>query len=95
MYLLLAPHVFHKNNLYVIHNIQFVSTVQIYIRTYISKDKILYIKYRDVIEAVQKIVLYFIDEFEDLIDEDEIDYDDFDNLYDDEELEDEVISFLN
>ena len=41
-----------------------------------------------------------IDEFEDLIDEDEInyddfDYDDFDDLYDDEELEDEVISFLN
>jgi hypothetical protein len=31
-----------------------------------NTDKILYIKYRDVIEAVQKIVLYFIDEFEDL-----------------------------
>ena len=36
-----------------------------------------------------------IDEFENLIDEDEIDYDDFDDMYDDEELEDEVISFLN
>jgi hypothetical protein len=31
-----------------------------------NTDKILYIKYRDIIEAVQKIVLYFIDEFEDL-----------------------------
>jgi hypothetical protein len=31
-----------------------------------NTDKILYIKYRDVIEAVQKIVLFFIDEFENL-----------------------------
>ena len=31
-----------------------------------NSDKILYIKYRDIIEAVQKIVLYFIDEYEDL-----------------------------
>ena len=31
-----------------------------------NTDKILYIKYRDIIEAVQKIVLYFIDEYEDL-----------------------------
>ena len=31
-----------------------------------NTDKILYIKYRDVIEVMQKIVLYFIDEFEDL-----------------------------
>ena len=41
------------------------------------------------------VLLNKIDEFEDLIDEDEIDYDDFDDLYEDEELEDEVISFLN
>jgi len=41
------------------------------------------------------VLLNKIDEFENLIDEDEIDYDDFDDLYDDEELEDEVISFLN
>ena len=31
-----------------------------------NTDKILYIKYRDVIEAVQKIVLFFIDENEEL-----------------------------
>jgi len=41
------------------------------------------------------VLLNKIDEFENLIDEDEIDYDDFDDIYDDEELEDEVISFLN
>jgi hypothetical protein len=31
-----------------------------------NTDKILYIKYRDVLEIIQKIVLYFIDEYEEL-----------------------------
>jgi hypothetical protein len=31
-----------------------------------NTDKILYIKYKDVIEVVQKIVLYFIDDYEEL-----------------------------
>ena len=41
------------------------------------------------------VLLTKIDEFEDLIDEDEMDYEDFNDLFEDEELEDDVISFLN
>ena len=41
------------------------------------------------------VLLERIDEFEDLIDEDIEYYDDFDSLFEDEELESDVISFLN
>lgn len=41
------------------------------------------------------VLLTKIDEFEDLIDEDEMDYEDFNDLFEDEDLEDDVISFLN
>ena len=41
------------------------------------------------------VLLNKVDEFEDLIDEDEFEYDDFSGLFEDEELDEDVISFLN
>ena len=56
-----------------IHIKKYVQTLQIKDGPYFyskimieNTDKILYIKYRDIIEAVQKIVLFFIDENEEL-----------------------------
>ena len=41
------------------------------------------------------VLLIKVDEFEDLIDKDEFEYEDFGDLIDDEDLEEDVISFLN
>ena len=56
-----------------IHIKKYVQTLQIKDGPYFyskimieNTDKILYIKYRDIIEAVQKIVLFFIEENEEL-----------------------------
>lgn len=73
-------------------------TLDVTFRTLLDSDdeiRTSQIEFSEIKNFGYDVLLNKIDEFEDLIDEDEIDYDDFDNLYDDDELEDEVISFLN
>jgi hypothetical protein len=78
-------------------------TLDVTFRTLLDSDdeiRTSQIEFSEIKNFGYDVLLNKIDEFEDLIDEDEInyddfDYDDFDDLYDDEELEDEVISFLN
>lgn len=75
-----------------------LQTLDVTFRTLLDSDdeiRTSQIEFSEIKNFGYDVLLNKIDEFEDLIDEDEIDYDDFDNLYDDEELEDEVISFLN
>jgi hypothetical protein len=82
-------------------------TLDVTFRTLLDSDdeiRTSQIEFSEIKNFGYDVLLNKIDEFEDLIDEDEIDYDDFDDcddfddfdgIYDDEELEDEVISFLN
>jgi hypothetical protein len=73
-------------------------TLDVTFRTLLDSDdeiRTSQIEFSEIKNFGYDVLLNKIDEFENLIDEDEIDYDDFDDLYDDEELEDEVISFLN
>jgi hypothetical protein len=73
-------------------------TLDVTFRTLLDSDdeiRTSQIEFSEIKNFGYDVLLNKIDEFEDLIDEDEIDYDDFDDLYEDEELEDEVISFLN
>jgi hypothetical protein len=73
-------------------------TLDVTFRTLLDNDdeiRTSQIEFSEIKNFGYDVLLNKIDEFENLIDEDEIDYDDFDDLYDDEELEDEVISFLN
>ena len=75
-----------------------LQTLDVTFRTLLDSDdeiRTSQIEFSEIKNFGYDVLLNKIDEFENLIDEDEIDYDDFDNLYDDEELEDEVISFLN
>jgi hypothetical protein len=73
-------------------------TLDVTFRTLLDSDdeiRTSQIEFSEIKNFGYDVLLNKIDEFENLIDEDEIDYDDFDDMYDDEELEDEVISFLN
>ena len=73
-------------------------TLEVTFRTLLDSDdeiRTSQIEFSEIKNFGYDVLLNKIDEFENLIDEDEIDYDDFDDMYDDEELEDEVISFLN
>jgi hypothetical protein len=73
-------------------------TLDVTFRTLLDSDdeiRTSQIEFNEIKNFGYDVLLNKIDEFENLIDEDEIDYDDFDDMYDDEELEDEVISFLN
>ena len=73
-------------------------TLDVTFRTLLDSDdeiRTSQIEFSEIKNFGYDVLLNKIDEFENLIDEDEIDYDDFDDLYDDDELEDEVISFLN
>jgi len=73
-------------------------TLDVTFRTLLDSDdeiRTSQIEFSEIKNFGYDVLLNKIDEFENLIDEDEIDYDDFDDMYDDEELEDDVISFLN
>jgi len=73
-------------------------TLDVTFRTLLDSDdeiRTSQIEFSEIKNFGYDVLLNKIDEFENLIDEDEIDYDDFDDMYDDEELEDEVMSFLN
>jgi hypothetical protein len=75
-------------------------TLDVTFRTLLDSDdeiRTSQIEFSEIKNFGYNILLTKINEFENFIDEDDddIDYDDFDYLFEDEEFEDDIITFLN